>query len=120
MRAFEAFGQGRGCGGLNALVVIHYPMFGGPHNRVLRLHRGLARRGWHTVTVVPDEPGNAAQRLRAGGIDVVEIPLRRFRASRDPRTHLGFALRFAGDVGRIRRQIRDRDIDLVVVERRSR
>lgn len=100
---------------MNALVVIHYPMFGGPHNRVLRLNGGLASRGWHTIALLPDAAGNAAARLRTGGVDVVQIPMRRLRASLDPQTQVGFWLHFAGDIGRIREVIRRCKVDLVVV-----
>lgn len=100
---------------MNLLMVIHYPIFGGPHNEALRLNAERLRRGWSTLVLLPDEPGNAAARLRAGGVDVLQMPLHRLRMSPDPRLQLGFGVGFAADIDRIRRLIRERQIDLVLV-----
>ncbi|HEY8491164.1 MAG TPA: glycosyltransferase, partial [Dehalococcoidia bacterium] len=100
---------------MNVLHVIHYPVFGGPHNQALRLNGALARRGWYTTVLLPDQPGNAAERLRAGGVEVIQLPLHRLRASPDPREQAALALGFLPEVDRIRRLIRRRSIDLVVV-----
>lgn len=97
------------------LNVIHYPVFGGPHNQALRLSGPLASRGYDTVVVVPDEPGNAASRLRAGGVDVCPLLLHRLRATRDLRVHLGLAFGFLGDVARLREFIRTQAIDIVQI-----
>jgi glycosyltransferase involved in cell wall biosynthesis len=97
------------------LFVIHYPVFGGPHNQALRLAPALRARGWETVVVLPDEPGNAAERLRAAGIQTLEAPLGRLRASTDPRLHLRFAAGFRPQVRFLRSQIRELGIDLVLV-----
>ena len=97
------------------LFVIHYPVFGGPHNQALRLAPALRARGWETVVVLPDEPGNAAERLREAGIETLAAPLGRLRASPDPRLHLRFAAGFGPQVRFLRRQIRDLGIDLVMI-----
>jgi glycosyltransferase involved in cell wall biosynthesis len=65
------------------LSVVHSPLFGGPHNEVLRLDDALRRRGWETVIAIPDEPGTAGPRLRSAGIELEQLPLGRLRA--DPR-----------------------------------
>ncbi|MFN8556276.1 MAG: hypothetical protein U0531_02635 [Dehalococcoidia bacterium] len=70
---------------MNLLTVIHYPIFGGPHNEALRLHGALRAHGYETTVLLPAEPGNAAERLRAAGVPVVQRPLRRLRANPDPR-----------------------------------
>ena len=70
------------------LCVAHSPLFGGPHNKTIRLAEPLRRRGWETVMAIPDEPGTAAPRLRTAGIEVEELPLGRVRASLDPRLQL--------------------------------
>ncbi len=49
---------------MHVLSIIHYPIFGGPHNRNLRLAPVLAEQGVRTTVLLPDEPGNAAERLR--------------------------------------------------------
>lgn len=65
------------------LCVVHSPLYGGPHNEVLRLDEAMRRRGWETVIAVPDEPGTAGPRLRGSGIELEQLPLGRLRA--DPR-----------------------------------
>lgn len=100
---------------MRVLFVIHFPTFGGPHNQALRLAEPLRSRGWETVVLLPTEPGNAADRLREAGIEVVTVPLHRLRASHDPRLHLTFMARLRPEVKEIRRVIRERAIDLVQV-----
>jgi glycosyltransferase involved in cell wall biosynthesis len=74
------------------LCVVHSPLYGGPHNEVLRLDEAMRRRGWETVIAVPDEPGTAVPRLRAAGIELEELPLGRLRA--DPRLFPRFVTSF--------------------------
>ena len=100
---------------MNVLWISQFPVFGGPHNVALRLAEPLRRRGVETTVLLPDEPGTAAHRLRAGGVPVVCAPLHRIRRTRDPRVHAALALNVWPDVQRIRRIIRDRDHDLVVL-----
>jgi glycosyltransferase involved in cell wall biosynthesis len=100
---------------MKVLYVIHYPVFGGPHNEALRLARPLLERGWETIVLLPDEPGNAAERLATEGIEVVRGPLHRVRAGVDPRLHLRLALGLAPEVASIRRLLRERQIDLVLI-----
>ena len=100
---------------MNLLSIIHYPVFGGPHNQALRLAPALMEHGVHTTVLLPDEPGNAGERLQAAGIDVITMPLHRLRATPDPLTQLRFAVRFWPEVRSIRRLIRERDIDLVQI-----
>lgn len=100
---------------MKLLHVVHYPVFGGPHNRAARLRGPLADRGWETIVLLPDEPGTAAERLTAAGVEVVQMPLHRLREHRDPRIHLGFGSQFPFDVARIRKLLRERDIDVVLV-----
>ncbi|MHB8575737.1 MAG: glycosyltransferase [Dehalococcoidia bacterium] len=97
------------------LNVVHYPVFGGPHNRVLRLTEPLLDRGWRTIIVLPCERGDAAARLRDGGVEVVQLPLGRLRASLEPRTQLGYAAGYVPDVLRLCRLIRRSGADLVVI-----
>lgn len=79
-----------------ALCVVHSPLFGGPHNEVLRLDEPLRRRGWETVIAIPDEPGTAGLRLSAAGIALEELPLSRLRA--DPRLLPRFVRQFGPTV----------------------
>lgn len=97
-----------------ALFALHYPAFGGPHNRVLRLNGPLAELGWRTVAVLPEEAGNAVGRLRDGGVEVVTTPLRRLRRTRDPRPGLALAWGWRDEVRSLRAIIRERHADVVV------
>jgi glycosyltransferase involved in cell wall biosynthesis len=97
------------------LFVIHYPVFGGPHNQALRLAEPLAERGWETVVLLPDEPGNATTRLQEAGVRVITAPLGRIRALPSPRVQMRTAARFRPDVQAIRRALADEGADLVVL-----
>jgi glycosyltransferase involved in cell wall biosynthesis len=97
------------------LSVLHHPFFGGPQNQVLRLAGPLRERGFSTLAVVPDEPGNAYERLVAGGVEVVRMPLGRIRRRLDWRTQRVALRLLAGDVPRLRQLIKSERIDLVVV-----
>jgi glycosyltransferase involved in cell wall biosynthesis len=94
-----------------SLVVIQSPVYGGSHNEARVMAPLLEAAGWTTTVVLPREPGNAADRLRAAGIDVVEMPLHRLRS--DPRAAMGLAGSMPGEVAELVRLIGDRDIDLV-------
>ena len=88
------------------LAVVAAPTFGGATNQVLRLHGPLLERGWELVPVLPDEPGNAAERLADGGIDVLRLEMRRARATRSPGPHVALARHVAGDIAALRRLVR--------------
>jgi hypothetical protein len=100
---------------MRPLSIIHYPVFGGPHNQALRLAGPLRRLGVKTTVLLPDEPGNAASRLQAAGVDVITVPLHRVRATANPAAHLRFAVRFWPEIDAVRRVIRERRIDLVQI-----
>lgn len=100
---------------MNLLTVIHYPVFGGPHNTASRLNAQLSRCGWNTSVLIPDEPGTAGERLRDANIDVITAPLHRLRATGNPITQARFLVGFWRDVGTIRRLIRDGNFDLIQV-----
>jgi glycosyltransferase involved in cell wall biosynthesis len=100
---------------IRLLWLVHYPVFSGPHNRILRSARLLGECGIDVVAVLPDEPGDAAERLFGGGVEVVQIPLTRVRATRHPRDHLALAKRFSSEVGALRGLIRRQAADAIVV-----
>lgn len=97
------------------LIVIHYPVFGGPHSEALALAPLLKGYGWHTVVLLPREEGNAHEILRSEGLDVVSVPLHRPRGTLNPTDHLAAGLAFRPEVQAIRRLIRARRVDLVQV-----
>ena len=100
---------------MNILFVIHYPVFGGPHNQGLLLSRALKSFGVRMTVLLPDEPGNAAERLRSAGVDVTLIPLHRLRATRHPGHQARFVLNLNQEVKALRRVIRERRIDVVQI-----
>jgi glycosyltransferase involved in cell wall biosynthesis len=91
----------------------HHPVFGGPHNRAVRLAAPLAALGWRTVAIVPAEPGSAQDRLRAAGVTTEALALHRLR--RAPSSMLPLLASFPFDVARIRAVLRSANVDVVVV-----
>jgi glycosyltransferase involved in cell wall biosynthesis len=100
---------------MRLLSVIHGPAFGGAHNQALCLAEPLARLGVSTTVALPSEAGEAADRLRRGGIEVLPMPLGRVRASPRPGPHLRLARALRGDMGRLRAAIRATGADVVQV-----
>ncbi len=98
------------------LVVNHIPIFCGPHQRYLRLNKPLADAGWDLTVALPDERGTAADRLRDAGVRVVEMPLHRLRARKDPRLHLQFLSTFPPEVRALRALIRAEGADVVLAQ----
>jgi glycosyltransferase involved in cell wall biosynthesis len=100
---------------LRVLSIIHYPVFIGPHNSNMCLAPLLARDGIDLTVLLPDEEGNAAGRLRAAGVEVLTMPLGRVRARIDPRIQVPFLLGLRGQVRAIRRLLRERGFDVVML-----
>jgi glycosyltransferase involved in cell wall biosynthesis len=96
------------------LSVINNPVHGGGHVQMERLRAPLLHRGVDTLGVTP-AGAPAARRLRAAGVEVVEVPLHRLRATADPRAHAAFGASLVPEVRRLRRLIRERGIDVVQV-----
>lgn len=98
---------------IHVLSIIHYPVYGGPHNRNVRLAPALAGMGVRTTVLLPDEPGNAHQRMQVAGMSVEALPLRRLRATRSLSTHMQFLTGFPGQIRSLRELIRRLQIDVV-------
>ncbi len=75
----------------------------------------LQRQGIETTVLLPDEPGNALQRLQDAGIDTIQLPLGRPRFTPNPVTNLRFLTSVVSESDAIRRVIRERKIDVVLV-----
>src|SRR3954451_14454766 len=89
------------------LSVSHGSTYGGAHNQMLRLHGPLLEHGWRTVAVLPDEAGNAAERLAQAGVRVHRLPLGRLRASFSPTAQAQFLRSLPNDVRGLRKVIRE-------------
>lgn len=89
--------------------------FGGPHNRNARIAPLLEEHAVRLVAALPDEPGNALERLRGAGLEVLQLPTHRLRRTLNPAAHLGFAAGFWRDVEIIRRFVRERRIDAILI-----
>jgi glycosyltransferase involved in cell wall biosynthesis len=100
---------------MRVLSVLHYNGFGGPHNRNMRVIPLLKKKGIHTTVLLPNEPGDAAQRLQAAGIETVKMPLGRPRLTCNPVTHVKFFMALPRETTAIRRVIREHGIDLVQI-----
>lgn len=100
---------------MHVLSVIHYPVYGGPHNRNAALIPVLTEHGIQTTVLLPDAPGNARSLLHAQGVEAIAMPLSRVRAVGDPRIHFQLVRNFRSEVGRIRGLIRALDVDMVLV-----
>lgn len=100
---------------MHVLYVIHYSVFGGPHNQALRLDGPLRARGWDTTVLVPDEPGNAFERLTDAGVRVLTTRLHRLRAKPSLRLQWNYLTGFRTGVRAIQEIIRENEIDLVMI-----
>jgi glycosyltransferase involved in cell wall biosynthesis/SAM-dependent methyltransferase len=100
---------------ISILFVIHFPVFGGPHNQALRLAEPLSARGFETIVVVPAEAADAVERLQEAGVDVRPIGLHRLRATRDPRALLRLAASAPREIAHLRTLIRSERIGIVQI-----
>jgi glycosyltransferase involved in cell wall biosynthesis/ubiquinone/menaquinone biosynthesis C-methylase UbiE/uncharacterized protein YbaR (Trm112 family) len=97
------------------LSVIHYPVFGGPHNRNIRIAPLLRAAGIEPTVLLPDEPGDAVERLRAAGMPVETLPLHRIRGARRPEPHAELVGAFRREVAAIGSLIKTGGYDVVLV-----
>jgi glycosyltransferase involved in cell wall biosynthesis len=97
------------------LFVLHYPMFGGPHNRILRITKPFREAGWDCAVVLPTEAGNAAPWLRSGGVEVFETPLHRIRRLKSPTPNIKMLWEAPREIAALRRIMRNWDPEVVVV-----
>jgi glycosyltransferase involved in cell wall biosynthesis len=101
---------------LRVLSVIHSAAFGGPHNQAVQLHRVADQQGGMRLTVVlPEEPGDAPERLRAAGVPVVQMPLLRPRASFARQNPVQLVFAYPRQIRSLIRLIESLEIDVVEV-----
>jgi glycosyltransferase involved in cell wall biosynthesis len=100
---------------VRVLWINPFPVFGGPHNTVLTLNEPLQAAGVESVFLLPTEPGSAADRLRAGNVEVLTTRLHRLRRTLDPRRHAALVGHAPSEVAAIRALMRDVRYDVVVL-----
>ncbi len=100
---------------MKLLSVIHYPVFGGPHNRNIRIAPLLREAGIEPTVLLPDEPGDAAERLRTAGVPVETMPLHRIRGSRRLEPHIELVGTFRREVAGIRSLIQEGGYEVVLL-----
>lgn len=100
---------------IRLLSVIHGPAYGGAHNQAVRLRAPLERRGIETVVVLPEEAGAAADKMRRDGLEVIQTPLHRLRATTSLRVQGRFLSELRADQQRLSDLIAERAIDVVQV-----
>ena len=96
------------------LAVIHAPRWGGIHTIMERVGPVCGELGYPWTVVLPETDGdNGAERLRAAGLDVKTIPLRRIRKTANPLTQLEFFATIPLDIWRLKRLIEEGGYDIV-------
>ncbi len=100
---------------MNVLSVLHYPVFGGPHNRNAKVGAILSSQGVDTLLLLPFDAIEAASRVEKAGCKTLRIPLTRLRKTFHPAKYVRFIHAFRRNIIEIRRIIRKNDIDVVVI-----
>ena len=100
---------------MKILSVLHFPVFGGPHNRNAKVGAILRSEGVDSTLLLPETAAEAAARVEAAGCKTLMMPLARLRKSLNPAEHVRYTLAFRHNVRDIRRIIREKEIDVVVV-----
>jgi glycosyltransferase involved in cell wall biosynthesis len=97
------------------LYYIPGPTFGGAHNQVVRLADPLRAAGIEPVVLLPDQPGDAFERLGAAGVEVYRMELHRLRATTRLRTHWDLVATFRRQVAKLGEFLDRQRIDAVQV-----
>lgn len=81
----------------------------------MRLAPILSKKGVRTTVLLPDEPGNAAEILQSAGIEVIQLPLGRLRASLNIGKHIHLMRHLPAQIRAIKEVIRSEQIDVVQI-----
>jgi glycosyltransferase involved in cell wall biosynthesis len=100
---------------MKILSVLHFPVFGGPHNRNAKVGALLRGEGVDSTLLLPETAVDAARRVEAAGCKTHTMPLARLRKSLNPAEHIRYIRSFRHNVRDIRKIIREKEIDVVVV-----
>lgn len=102
---------------VRVVSIIHSSAYGGPHNQAVLLSQEARRRHVHLdlFVVLPNEAGDAASRLSNVGVECVELPLHRPRASLRHQNFFALAAVMPEQVRQIRHIIRELRADVVEI-----
>lgn len=95
------------------LVPIHDPGWGGVPAFALNIASRMKEEGWPWLVVLPEEADATAERLQRGGVDVVQIPLKRLRKKLSATIQTKYVHSFIPTVRRLTDIIRSREVRLV-------
>ena len=100
---------------VRVLAVLHYPIFGGPHNQFVQLNTKLQEVGIDLTVAITDEDGNALERFRNSDVKVVPLPLGRLRANVNPSWAIRYARDVRSEIVGLQELMRSLNIDVVIV-----
>ena len=100
---------------LRVLSVVHYPVFGGPQNRNMRIAPLLREAGIELTVLLPDGPGDAADHIRAAGVEVVTMPLDRVRNLANVPANIRLLARLRQQISAIRALVQEREFAVVLI-----
>jgi len=100
---------------MKVLSIIHYPVFGGPHNCNVLLMPKLATRGFGIHVLLPDGMGNAQERFKNAHRAFIAAPFHRIRATLDLTVQINSLWHFISDIKLIKECIRKYSINLVLI-----
>ena len=100
---------------MKVLSIIHYPVFGGPHNRNVRLIPKLAASGFEVHVLLPDGRGNAQEKFNNAHRAFLIAPFHRMRATLNLAVQFDTLRHFISDIKIIRKCIRRYSINLVLI-----
>lgn len=97
------------------LVPLHAPRWGGVHGLQEILGPPLAQRGWSLLVALPSEDRESQERLAGAGVEVLPLPLARFRRSINPMLQIRSIAGAIRDVGQLRQVIRERNVAIAQI-----
>lgn len=98
---------------MRTLYYIPGATYGGAHSQVVRLAEPLRASGFDPVVLIPDDDGDAYDRLRDAGVETFRAPLRRLRATARMATHIDLVRGYRGQVRFLERFLDEQEIGLV-------
>ena len=96
---------------MKVLSIIHYPIFGGPHNRNLQLFDELKNNGVNTTILLPSEKGNALDYLSKAPF--MTLPLVRLNKNKSFLFYLTFIFKYVLNIYQIYNVLKNENFEIV-------